>query len=104
MIKKVLSWILFLLAIGVFAFDVYTTVLGTLEVKAQLETVSSGMEYLGVGDDILVLAVGLITLVGWVLSILSIRCAQNRIVRWGSIALSVLIVPVTLLCFFVIYL
>ena len=106
--KKLFSWILFILTVIVFIFDIYVTVAGTIDVKNQMDrlaaTGASGVDYWGVGADILVMFIILITVVGLILAIVSSKFAQSRVIEILSIIIFLLFIPVTLLCFFIIYL
>ena len=106
--KKLFSWILFILTVIVFIFDIYVTVTGTIDVKNQMDrlaaTGASGVDYWGVGADILIMFIILITVVGLILAIVSSKFAQSRVIEILSIIIFLLFIPVTLLCFFIIYL
>jgi hypothetical protein len=106
--KKIFSWILFILTVIVFIFDIYVTVTGTIDVKNQMDrlaaTGASGVDYWGVGADILIMFIILITVVGLILAIVSSKFAQSRVIEILSIIIFLLFIPVTLLCFFIIYL
>ena len=83
--KKVVSIFFFILMIAVFIFDLYGAVVGAIDVNnafTELEARgASGQEYLGVGLDVLVLGIALISIVGLVISIISWKIAQNRVIR-----------------------
>jgi hypothetical protein len=106
--KKLFSWMLFILTVIVFIFDIYVTVTGTIDVKNQMDrlaaTGASGVDYWGVGADILIMFIILITVVGLILAIVSSKFAQSRVIEILSIIIFLLFIPVTLLCFFIIYL
>ena len=101
--KKVLSWILFILTVIIFIFDIYFTVEGTIEVRDQFDRLEArgegGIEYLGVGVDVLVMWVILITAVGLAFAFASSKLAQKRAVEIVSIALFLLFIPAVFLCF-----
>ena len=84
-------------------FDIYATVYGTIDVKNQFEIIKarggSGVDYFGVGEDILVIGVAFITFVGLVFSLISWKCAQNRAIRITSMALFFLMIPTIMACF-----
>ena len=106
--KKRFSWMLFILTVIVFIFDIYVTVTGTIDVKNQMDRLAakgaSGVDYWGVGADILIMFIILITVVGLILAIVSSKFAQSRVIEILSIIIFLLFIPVTLLCFFIIYL
>ena len=83
--KKIISLILFILAVAVFIFELYFSIAGAVNVNNRLAELAargaSGHEYLGVGLDILVFGVILISIVGLVLAIISWKIAQYRAVR-----------------------
>ena len=99
---------LFIITVIVFIFDIYVTVTGTIDVKNQMDrlaaTGASGVDYWGVGADILIMFIILITVVGLILAIVSSKFAQSRVIEILSIIIFLLFIPVTLLCFFIIYL
>ena len=71
--------------IAIFIFDIYFGIAGAIEVHNQLAELAareaSGHELLGVGADFLVFGVLLISVVGFVISIISWKIAQNRVVK-----------------------
>lgn len=83
--KKVISCFFFVLMIAVFAFELYFGIAGAIDVNNRLAELvareASGHELLGVGADILVFGVVLLSVVGLVISLASWKIAQNRIVR-----------------------
>ena len=99
--KKFFSLIFFVLAIAVFTFDVYFSIAGAIDVNNQLAELAargaSGHELLGVGLDILVLGVILISIVGFILAIISWKIAEYRAVR----IISGVICPLFLLPIFI---
>lgn len=86
--KKVVSIFLFILMIAVFIFDLYGAIVGAIDVNnafAELEARgASGHEYLGVGLDVLVMGVIFLSIVGFVISLISRKIAQNRVIRMVS--------------------
>ena len=83
--KKIVSIFFFILMIAVFIFELYFGIAGVIDVNnayAELEArEASGHEYLGVGLDILVIGVGFLSVVGFVISLISWKIAQNRVIR-----------------------
>ena len=83
--KKIISLILFILAVAVFIFELYFSIAGAVNVNNRFAELAargaSGHEYLGVGLDILVFGVILISIVGLVLAIISWKIAKYRAVR-----------------------
>lgn len=83
--KKVFSVVLFLSVIAVFIFELYFSIAGAIDVNKQFaelaERGASGHELLGVGLDILVFGVVSISIVGFVIAIISWKIAQYRAVR-----------------------
>ena len=57
--RRIVSWILVILIVLIFAYDIYFVIAGTIEVKNQLDRLeasnASGHEYLGVPIDIVVI-------------------------------------------------
>ena len=92
--KKFFSWVLFLLAIFIFFLDIGFVVDGVIEIKNQYAELAarnaSGSEYLGVGTDVFVMLFLLISLVGLIISGISLKIAPNRFVRGVSLVLSIL--------------
>ena len=76
--KKVISWILFILTIMIFLFDIYFMIDCGMEVKQNLAELKArgggGMEYMAAGEGILALGVVFISFVGLIFSILSSTC------------------------------
>lgn len=105
--KKVISWILFILTVIIFVFDMYITIAGTIDVKNKIEMLvemgRGGMEYMAVGADILLVGVVLISVVGSILAIVCWKTAQNRVIRIISVTLYLLFV-LPIFFFFCIYL
>lgn len=96
--KKVISWVLFILTVAIFLLDIYFAVMGTIEVKNQYErleeTGDGGMAYMATGAGILVVGVVLVSVIGAILSTISARIAQNRAMRMISFALILLFILV----------
>ncbi len=87
--KKVLSWIFFVLMVAVFLFDIVFAVDGVIDVQKELDRLAatpgvSGVDYLGVGMDILLLGIAMISVIGLILAIVSYKLAQNRVMRIAS--------------------
>ena len=103
--KKKISVILFILSICIFVYDVYFTIVGTLDVKASLDLVSASgggrIDYLGVGLDILIIFVALFTVISLALSIASSVVAQSHVIRIASIIISILLIPTVSVSFLV---
>ena len=105
--KKVFSWIFFVLTIFVFTFDLYFAISGTIDVQKNLDKLAatpgaSGVDYLGVGADVLVFGVIAISIIGFIFSIISCKISQNRIMSIMSyIALACFSLPILFLlaCF-----
>ena len=83
--KKVISVILFILMIAVFIFEIYVGISGSIAVKRQYDELearnASGHEYLGVGLDFLVFALIFLSVVGGVVSLLSCKFAQYKVIK-----------------------
>ena len=83
--KKVVSVILFILMISVFIFEIYVGISGGIAVKRQLDELAareaSGHEYLGVGLDVLVFDLIILSAVGGTLSLLSWKFGQYQVIR-----------------------
>ena len=83
--KKLIFWIVFILSSCIFLFDVYFTVYGAIDVNEQYKQLAEagrgGMELMAVGDDIYVMGVVLLSIVGAVVSVISAKIAQNRAIK-----------------------
>ena len=94
--KKVISWVLFVLAIVFFLFDVYFAVAGMIEVDLQFDKIKemggSGVDLLGVGIEILAIGIVLLTFLGLVFSAFSVKFAQNRVMKIISLVLVLLFI------------
>ena len=105
--KKVFSWIFFVLTILVFAFDLYFAIAGAIDVQKNLDKLAatpgaSGVDYLGVGIDVVVFGVFAISIIGFVTAIISCKISQNRVMGMIShIALACFALPILflLVCF-----
>ena len=101
--RRIISWILVILIVLIFAYDIYFVIAGTIEVKNQLDRLeasnASGHEYLGVPIDIVVIGTFLISVVGLIFSIISSKIAQNTVIRKLSFTLSCLFGLMSLTCF-----
>ena len=98
-IKKVVSIFFFVLMIAVFIFELYFGIAGAIDVNnafAELEDrEASGHEYLGVGLDVLVIGVCFLSIVGFVISLVSCKIAQSRVVRIVSVGMcSLFLLPI----------
>lgn len=106
--KKVISWILFILTVLIFLFDIYFTIVGAIDVKNEMDRLAtsgaSGVDYLGLGIEILVMGFVLISVVGLILSIVSSKIAQNRVIRMISFALFLLFMLMIYFCFCFVFL
>lgn len=106
--KKVISWMLFIFMIVIFVFDIYFAIDGMIEVKAQLDRLAasgaSGHEYLGVGFDVLIIGIFLISLVGLIFALFSSKIAQAPVMRTISVALSCVFGLGLFSCFFAFFL
>lgn len=82
--KKLISYILFALTVILVILDFYYAIAGAIDVNntfAELEARGAGgHEYLGVGLDVLVIGVIFISVVGFGISLVSWRIAQNRVI------------------------
>ena len=71
--------------IAVFIFELYFSIAGAIDVNAQLAELEasgeSGHALLGVGTDILVFGVVLLSVLGLIISLVSCKMAQNRVVK-----------------------
>ena len=92
--KKVISYFLFVLIIALFVYELYFSIVGSIDVNNQFAELAareaSGHEYLGVGVDILCFGLIFISFVGFILSLISRKIAQNRFVRISSAAMCLL--------------
>ena len=88
LISKTFSIAFFVLTIAIFVFNTYFGIVGAIEVKDQLAELeargASGHEYLGVGEDALVLLLGLFSIIGGVFAMLSALIARHRSVKAAS--------------------
>ena len=94
--KKVISWVLFILTVAIFLFDIYFAITGTIEVDLQLDRIKemggSGVDFLGGGVEILAMGIALLTFVGLIFSALSVKFAQNRVMKIISLVLVLLFI------------
>ena len=78
-------------ALAVFMFDLYFSIAGSIDINNQFAELAargaSGHEYLGVGSDILAMGVIFISVVGFVLSVISGVFAQYKSIRILSVTL-----------------
>ena len=92
--KKVISWVLFILTIAIFLFDIYFTVAGAIDVKLHFEEIvaegGSGVDFWGVGVEILAMGIVLLTFVGLIFAAFSVKFAQKRVIKIISVAISFL--------------
>ena len=60
--KKIVSWILFILIVIIVVFDIYAAIVGAIDIKNQFDELvargASGHEFLGVGLDVRMRRVG----------------------------------------------
>ena len=86
--KKVFSIVFFVLAVTAFLYAMYVSVAGALDVNCQLAELAareaSGHELLGIGLDILVFWLALVSVFGLAIAIISWKIAQYRVVRMIS--------------------
>ena len=86
--KRILSIVLFMLAIAVFMFELYFSIAGAIDVNKQFAELAaseaSGHELLGVGLDILVFGAVFISIIGFVIAVISWKIAQYRAIRIAS--------------------
>lgn len=91
--KKVISYFLFVLMIAAFVFELYFSITGAMDINHQMAELAAreagGHEYLGIGMGVLVFGFGIVltSIVGWVISIISRKNAQIRVIRILSSAL-----------------
>lgn len=94
--KKVISWVLFILTVAIFLFDVYFAVAGTIEVDLQFDKIKemggSGVDFFGVGVEILAMGIALLTFVGLIFAALSVKFAQKRVIKIISFVLVLLFI------------
>ena len=83
--KKFLSLALFILVIAVFIFELYCSIVGTIDIKKQLAELAaneaSGHEILGVPLDIFAFVTAFVSIAGFIFAIISWKIAQYRIVK-----------------------
>ena len=86
--KKAISIFFFVLMIAVFVWETCSGIIGAIDVKneyaALAERGAGGHEYLGVGVDILVIGMLFLSAVGFVISLISWKIAQYRVLRITS--------------------
>ena len=98
-VKKVISCFFFVLMIAVFIFELYFSITGAIDVNHHLAELAareaSGHELLGVGIDILVFGVVLLSVVGGGISFVSYKIAQSRVIRIVSAVIcSLFLLPI----------
>ncbi len=100
--KKVISYFFFVLMIAVFIFELYFSIAGAIDVNNEIAELvargASGHEYLGVGADVLVLGVIFLSVVGFVISLISWKIAQNQVIRIVSSVLCPLFLLPIFIC------
>lgn len=93
-VKKVFSWIFFILANTIFVYDMYFGIAGAIEVNHQFAELTargaSGHEFFGVGLDFLVIGVIFISIVGGIISLISWKIAQYKFIRITSVVMYLL--------------
>lgn len=82
--RKVFSWIFLILTILVLMFDIYFAISGSIDVQKNLDKLAenpgaSGVDYFGVGADILALGVIVISIIGLTFAVISCIISQNRV-------------------------
>ena len=86
--KKLFSIACFVLTVAIFVFNTYFGIVGATKVKDQIAELeargASGHEYLGVGEDALVLFLGLFSIIGGAFALLSALIARHRLVKAAS--------------------
>ncbi len=105
--KKILSWVFFVLMIFVFVFDIYFAISRAIDVQRNLDKLAatpgaSGVDYLGVGVFNLVLGVIAISIIGLVFAIVSCKISRNRamsIISYSALTCFSLPVLFLLVCF-----
>ena len=99
--KKAFSLVVFALMITVFLFDIYICISGAVDVKNQLAELAAreagGHELLGVGLDILVFGVAFISTGGGIISLISYKISQYKLIRISSAVM----IPMFLLPIFI---
>ena len=94
--KKVISWVLFILTIAIFLFDIYFAVAGAIDVKFHFEEIvaegGSGVDFFGVGVEILAMGIVLLTFVGLIFAAFSLKFAQKRVIKIISLVLVLLFI------------
>ena len=89
--EKFFSMVFFILTVAAFALDLYIGIAGAIGVNNQFAAIAargeSGHALLGVGLDILVIAVILVSLVGIVFSLVSWKIAQYNAIRVASMVM-----------------
>lgn len=102
--KKVISWVLFILVVVTFVFDIFFAVYGAIDVKNEFDRLAaegaSGVDYFGVGADILVMGIFFLSFVGAILAFISSKLAQSRVVKSISFVLFLLFLPAVFATFF----
>lgn len=100
--KKIISYFFLVLMIAVFIFALYLSIAGAIDVNNQFAELAargaSGHELLGVGLDILVLGVVILSVVGFVISLVSWKIAQSRVVKIVSAVTCPLFLLPVLVC------
>ncbi len=103
--KKVFSIFFFVLMILVFILDLYVGIFDAIDVNNKIDEIfargGGGHELLGVGADVVVFGVILISLVGYVISIISCVLAQYRVIRAVSVLMCLLFPLPFLICIFI---
>ena len=105
MVKKFFSIFFFVLMILIFIFDLYGGITGAIEANNKFAEIRArgggGMEFLAVGADLVVFGVIFISLVGYIISIISCVLAQYRVIRAVSVLMCLLYPLPFLICIFI---
>ena len=95
--KKMVSVLCFIVTLVIFAADMYFGIAGSIDVKLQFAELAakgaSGHELWGVGLDVLVFGVVLLSIIGGVTALISRKLAHCKVVK----AASAIICPLFLL-------
>ena len=100
--KKFFSILLFILVVVIFVIDIYGAIAGAIDVKNKYAEIAarggSGVDYWGVGADILVIGIAFISIVGFIISLISWKISQYRVIRIVSAVMCVLFLLPSFVC------
>ncbi len=106
--RRLVSWIFFILTVIILALDICAAIDGAIDVRDQLDALAErsagGHELLGVGLDVLIIGILLISLVGLIISIISAKIGHCCFIKTISYAIMIAFGLILCSCFCIPYL